>query len=263
VGSAVLFDFDDTLVETAVHFDRAKKEFTRLLAGLGLGDEELPEVLNRYDIAEVEAAGGFHRDCFPRALVAVYRYYCRRAGRPVASEVVRTVTALGRAVYDRVPRVRPGAVDLLRALAGRRRLILVTTGDQEVQMKRLAASGLAGWFDAVHVLPVKDEDAYRCIAQTRGLVPERSWMVGNSIRADINPARRVGFRCIFVPHPRTWDYDLEEPVGGHLQADSLAEARRFIEPLAKTRMRMLRTKKFPTAAACPAGDVTPAGGTAP
>ena len=227
-GSAVLFDFDDTLVETTVHFDRAREKFVRLLRDMGLGDPEVPATLNRYDIAEVEAAGGFYKECFPRALAATYRHYCRRAGRPVERDLERRAEELGWAVYRHTPRPRPGAAELLRALAGRLRLLLVTTGDREVQAGRLAASGLAGWFDGVYVLPVKDEGAYRRIAAAEGLVPERSWMVGNSLRADINPARRAGFRCLYVPHPRTWDYDLEEPVGGHLEAASLRQAGRLV-----------------------------------
>lgn len=227
-GTAVLFDFDDTLVETTVHFDRAKEEFARLMAGQDLGAPDLLDTLNRYDIAGVEARGGFYKECFPRALADTYRHYCRRSGRPVRPEVETAAAELGWAVFRRPVHPLPGAEKLLRSMAGRFALLLVTRGEPALQKERLAASGLAGWFTAVHVLPAKEEADYRRIAGEHGLEPARSWMVGNSMRSDINPARRAGFRCIYVHHPRTWDYDMEEPVGGHLEAHSLAEVSRLI-----------------------------------
>jgi putative hydrolase of the HAD superfamily len=225
----VLFDFDDTLVETTIYFDRAKDSFARLMKDLDLADADLLNVVNQYDIAEVEACGGFHKECFPRALGAAYREYARRRRRPVDAGVARAVEEMGREVFRHRPDPLPGARDLLRGLAGRFALVLVTRGDPRLQTRRLEASGLAGWFAGVHVLMVKDEAAYRTIALEHALSPAASWMVGNSMRADINPALRAGFRCIYVCRPHTWDYDDEEPVGGHLEARALNEVARLID----------------------------------
>ncbi|HUW63475.1 MAG TPA: HAD family hydrolase [Spirochaetia bacterium] len=223
-----MFDFDDTLVETTVYFDRAKDEFARLMTEQDLADADMLATLNRYDIAEVEACGGFHKECFPRALVNTYREYCRRRNRVVDAGVARVVEELGWEVFRQTPSPLPGAEKLLRSLTGHSTLILVTRGDPVLQKARLDASGLAGYFTGVHVLPAKDEAVYRRIAGEHRLQPERSWMVGNSMRSDINPARRAGFRCIYIQHPRTWDYDMEEPVGGHLEVRSLDEVGRLI-----------------------------------
>jgi putative hydrolase of the HAD superfamily len=42
------------------------------------------------------------------------------------------------------------------------------------------------------------------------LRPEQTWMVGNSPRSDVNPALEAGVGAIYVPHPNTWDLELEE-----------------------------------------------------
>jgi putative hydrolase of the HAD superfamily len=42
--------------------------------------------------------------------------------------------------------------------------------------------------------------------------PAAVWMIGNSIRSDINPALEVGARAILVEVSDPWEFDLVEPV---------------------------------------------------
>ena len=35
-------------------------------------------------------------------------------------------------------------------------------------------------------------------------------MIGNSPRSDINPAVEAGINAIYVPHPNTWELELEQ-----------------------------------------------------
>jgi putative hydrolase of the HAD superfamily len=42
--------------------------------------------------------------------------------------------------------------------------------------------------------------------------PGGVWMVGNSIRSDINPALEAGARAILVEVAEPWEFDLVEPV---------------------------------------------------
>ena len=44
-----------------------------------------------------------------------------------------------------------------------------------------------------------------------GLDRERTFMIGNSPRSDINPALRAGLRAaIYIPHEHTWDMEHED-----------------------------------------------------
>ena len=56
----------------------------------------------------------------------------------------------------------------------------------------------------------KNRAAYAELARVRGFDPERTWMIGNSPRSDINPALAAGLRAVFVPHERTWTLEREE-----------------------------------------------------
>ena len=44
----------------------------------------------------------------------------------------------------------------------------------------------------------------------RGFDPDRTWMIGNSPKSDINPALAAGMRAVWVPHERTWGLELED-----------------------------------------------------
>ena len=54
--------------------------------------------------------------------------------------------------------------------------------------------------------------------EERGFDPERTWMIGNSPKSDINPALEAGLRAVFVPHQHTWVLEKQEirPGNGRL-----------------------------------------------
>jgi putative hydrolase of the HAD superfamily len=56
----------------------------------------------------------------------------------------------------------------------------------------------------------KNKSAYEALARVRGFDLQRTWMIGNSPRSDINPALEAGLRAVFVPHERTWTLEREE-----------------------------------------------------
>lgn len=219
----ILFDFDDTLVETTIHFNRAKDRFAGIMAGLGFPAAEALETLNQFDIRNVQLCGGFLKECFPRALGQTYEHYCKFFGREYSRAVRKEIEDLGWWVYAQPVRQIPGAEDVLAALHGRFPLLLVTKGDPVLQRERVDKSGLSGWFEKVYVLTDKNQFTYRKIAFERQIRPPVSWMVGNSMKSDINPALKAGFQCIYVHHPHTWDYEDEEPLGGHYSVNSITD----------------------------------------
>ena len=40
--------------------------------------------------------------------------------------------------------------------------------------------------------------------------PDATWMIGNSPRSDINPAKAAGLRTVFIPYHTTWQHEIEE-----------------------------------------------------
>jgi putative hydrolase of the HAD superfamily len=70
------------------------------------------------------------------------------------------------------------------------------------------------YFAAVEIVAEKDAGTYRSVVSKYGLLPEVTWMIGNSPRSDINPALSAGINAVFVPHDQTWilEHDTLDPV---------------------------------------------------
>jgi putative hydrolase of the HAD superfamily len=71
-------------------------------------------------------------------------------------------------------------------------------------------SGLGKYFEAVVIVPEKDPETYRAITAKYALVPQITWMIGNSPRSDINPSLAADLNAVFVPHDNTWILEHEE-----------------------------------------------------
>jgi putative hydrolase of the HAD superfamily len=70
-------------------------------------------------------------------------------------------------------------------------------------------------FTHCEIVKEKNPGAYSCLVKARGFDLERTWMIGNSPRSDINPALDAGLHAVFVPHPRTWTLEREEVRDGN------------------------------------------------
>jgi putative hydrolase of the HAD superfamily len=226
--SGILIDFDDTLVETTVFFNQAKNKFATLMSDMGFPADLALTTLNELDIKNVQQSGGFYRDCFPRALGETYEYYCQVYGCNYNIKTRQEIEDLGWWVYRQPARPIQGAEKVLEQLAGRYPLFLATKGETKIQKRRVEQSGLSQWFEKIYVLSVKNTAAYTTIAREQKISPMLSWVVGNSMKSDINPALQAGFNCIYIHHPHTWDFEDEEPLGGHISVDSLTGILEFV-----------------------------------
>jgi putative hydrolase of the HAD superfamily len=59
----------------------------------------------------------------------------------------------------------------------------------------------------VHVVTEKGPEVLEEILDHHDLDPERTWMVGNSPRSDINPALTVGIGAVYIPYSVPWSYE--------------------------------------------------------
>ena len=85
------------------------------------------------------------------------------------------------------------------------------TGDFNA-LDQLARSGLESHFDGIHVVREKVTAVFQQLIAQYGLESERTWMVGNSPRSDINPALEAGISAVHIPHSNTWSFEQQEIV---------------------------------------------------
>jgi putative hydrolase of the HAD superfamily len=103
-----------------------------------------------------------------------------------------------------------GVEETLQYLSSRHDLTLFTKGNSEEQKLKLDRSGLAIYFGHTAIVKEKDSASYAALIRERQLARERSWMIGNSPKSDINPALEAGINAVFVPHEHTWRLEHEE-----------------------------------------------------
>ena len=103
-----------------------------------------------------------------------------------------------------------GVEETLPFLAEQHELTICTKGDPAEQNRKIDLSGCGRFFAHCEVVKEKNPDAYEQLARVRGFDPERTWMIGNSPKSDINPALEAGLRAVWVPHERTWGLELED-----------------------------------------------------
>ncbi len=225
----LIFDFDDTLVDTYHLFLDYYDRFVDAMLALGFSPrKEILDYVHAADIASVQRIGHPATESFPLALRDTYRHFCESAGQPFQPEISAKLEALGWAVHEEPAALVEDAEPVLRELTGKVRLLLLSQGDEENQLRRIYRSGLQQYFEACIVVPLKTTEVYQQVAATYQLTPKRTCMIGNSMRSDINPALQAGFQGIHI-QLNAWAYDDEDAYGAHDTVSRLAEVLRIIQ----------------------------------
>lgn len=207
--SAIGFDADDTLWQNEQFFQLTEKRFTTLLADYA-EPAHLSERLLEAEKRNLQAYGfgikGFTLSMIETAIEVT-------DGRVPAS-VIRELVEAGRDLLSHPVEPLPHARATLEALNGHYRLILITKGDLFDQERKLAQSGLGELFSAVEIVSDKSTEVYSRVFARHADGPERSMMVGNSLKSDIVPALKAGCWGVHVPHSLTWALERDEaPIG--------------------------------------------------
>jgi HAD superfamily hydrolase (TIGR01509 family) len=181
---AILFDNDGVLVDTETLYYRANRE-ALATAGVDLDEATYVELYLRQGI------GAFHlaeaRGLSPADVAALRAARNRRYGELVAREDIAI----------------PGVLDLIRRLAGRFRLAIVTSAEPEPFSRTHARTGLLPFFETVltradTVRAKPDPDPYLLAVRRLGLPASRCLVIEDSERG-LRAAKAAGLACWVVP----------------------------------------------------------------
>ena len=198
------FDADDTLWDHEKYFVDSKTRFLELMAPyVDLMDVE--ERLHNTEIANVTLYGfgvkSFTLSMIEAALAA------DEGDLPTA--VVGDIMQIGREMLVHPVDPYPGVRETLEALKKTHKLLVVTRGDLIDQERKLAASGLLGYFEEIEIVSDKTRLVYDRIFTRHGNGPGRAMMIGNSMRADVVPAIEAGCFGVHIPSDYVWSMDLD------------------------------------------------------
>jgi putative hydrolase of the HAD superfamily len=217
----ILIDGDDTLWENNIYFERAIEAFIDFLDHSSLKPEEVRAVLD-----EIEMTQGYGAANFAKSLQETY---LQLAERDVRDEDLERVRRFGEQIMHHPMQVIDGVQETLVYLLPRHRLILLTKGNSDEQRIKIENSGLGIYFEHTIIVAEKDIVTYNRVVQELELDVPHTWMIGNSPRSDINPARHVGLNVVFIPHSHTWHLENQDIVadgpGQLLELASFTELR--------------------------------------
>ncbi|MDF2631309.1 MAG: hypothetical protein K0R39_5140 [Symbiobacteriaceae bacterium] len=148
---------------------------------------------------------GLGKESLGIAWVECYQEFCGRAGRTPDPEAVEAIRRSCRLPYEVKQELLPGAADMLGWLHGSGFEVTIwTAGDEDVQGRKIAESGLAHLAHRLAIVPDKTPERLAGALGDRN--PDHCFVVGNSIHSDIRPALASGVLAIHIP-TETWAYD--------------------------------------------------------
>lgn len=232
---AMIFDFGQTLVDSAEGFRAAEKETQeRASRALGVEDQEAFLALYREIRARFHHRSDFSRR---RILEAVFEHYGRL---PEPGLLERWENEYWQKV-NAMTRIFPEAVQVLGALKERYRLAMITNAQGQTRTGQHRVGGyrsLTGFFEVIVVagedgVPAKpDPEPFRLCLSRLGIAAGEALYVGDDWRIDVCGARAVGMHPVWLRHRslmRNWP-EVTDPapvihsLEGLLQVESLLEA---------------------------------------
>jgi putative hydrolase of the HAD superfamily len=223
----LVFDADDTLWDSNIHFLEAFDEFAAAVidSGLPVDRTKVHDAVRRAELELIKSHGYGRRPY----VIALHRAASELAPGDPYARLREEIERIGAILIDRHCELLPGVETTLTELAQRHKLMMFTKGQRDEQMLKLERSGLARLFSRVETPREKDEQAYRQLVLDAELDPEATYMIGNSPRSDINPALKAGLRAVFIPHPHTWELEEEEIVRIDGRLIEVSTFRRLLE----------------------------------
>lgn len=208
--TTIAFDADDTLWENEHFFKLTEAKFADLLADYAEKDHLLDRLLEA-ERRNLRIFGygikGFTLSMIETAIEVT--------DKRVPATVIETLLQSGRDMLEHPVHLLPHVETVLSELAKSHRLILITKGDLFDQERKIASSGLADLFAAIEIVSEKDRQTYERIFDAHTESPNRTAMVGNSLRSDVIPAIEAGSWGVFVPHTQSWAIEHAETPEGN------------------------------------------------
>ena len=205
-AQTLLVDADDTLWENNIYFERAIANFISFLNHHEYTPEQVREVLNQVE-RESLVTHGYGLHSFAHSLIQTFE---RLAVEPLTPALHDTINGFAHTIAGHPVELLSGVPETLQYLSKRHHLIMVTKGAVPEQSGKVERSGLKEYFAAVEIVSEKDVPTYRSVISKYELLPDATWMIGNSPKSDINPALAAGLNAVFVPHGATWVLEHEE-----------------------------------------------------
>ena len=203
--AAIFFDMDGTILDWQTGMEESWLEACEAHGDGSFAPEDMHAVIRTrrdwfWDDPERAHRGRMDLDAASREIV---RHAFADAGLD-AVEVAHRIADGYRARRAAHLAPYPGAVETLRTLRGRGvRLALLTNGGAESQRRSVEQNALSQYFDCIVIegefgVGKPDERVFTHTLEALSSTPAATWMIGDSLEADVAPALALGMRAIWV-----------------------------------------------------------------
>ncbi|MBS1248560.1 MAG: hypothetical protein MAG431_00112 [Chloroflexi bacterium] len=231
----IAFDADDTLWENERLYHRGRERFHAILAKYKIA-ADIDPLLDETEIHNLRYYG-YGVMSFILSLIETA---IQATGGKISAEDVQALLELGKEMLTAKVSLLDGVHETLAKLSESHPLMLITKGDLFHQRRKVEASGLGSYFQAIEIVSEKKPQDYAEILARHKIDAEKFLMVGNSLRSDIRPILELGGWAIHIPNHLNWAHE-EAEIPENLQdrfitVDKMGKIREVIEELANLRL---------------------------
>lgn len=212
----IVFDLDDTLVDTSRIFFDARESFIALVKQEGYAESTARDLFNHIDHRNLHRLGYVSE----RNLISMretYETLVHQTGNRISQRFVpktlQQIARIGSRCLYVLPRPLPCAKWLVGWCAKRFRLALLTRGSDALQNAKLDQLNLRHFFEKISIVDRKTPDSFGQLLKSLKCKPQNAVSIGDSPRYDIHTALSTGMQAILVRYPHEkiqWHLEHEE-----------------------------------------------------
>lgn len=221
----VAFDADDTLWVNENYFREAEHAFCHLMMDW-LPHEKTADELFKTKMQNLELFG-YGAKGFALSLIETA---VRISDGKITGRQVQQIIDIVKRLLARPVELLPDVPEVLRTLKEKYTLVLATKGDLLDQQRKIAKSGLAGYFAHTEIMSDKRPQDYVRLLQQLGAGAQEFVMVGNSLKSDVLAPLEAGAYAVYVPYPIIWKHECtpEPQSPRYYKAEKLRDILRFL-----------------------------------
>lgn len=221
----VAFDADDTLWVNENYFREAEHAFCHLMMDW-LPHEKTADELFKTEMQNLELFG-YGAKGFALSLIETA---VRISDGKITGRQVQQIIDIVKRLLARPVELLPDVPEVLRTLKEKYTLVLATKGDLLDQQRKIAKSGLAGYFAHSEIMSDKRPQDYVRLLQRLGAGAQEFVMVGNSLKSDVLAPLEAGAYAVYVPYPIIWKHECtpEPQSPRYYKAEKLRDILRFL-----------------------------------
>lgn len=221
----IAFDADDTLWINENYFREAEHAFCHLMMDW-LPHEKTADELFKTEMQNLELFG-YGAKGFALSLIETA---VRISDGKITGRQVQQIIDIVKRLLARPVELLPDVPEVLRTLKEKYTLVLATKGDLLDQQRKIAKSGLAGYFAHTEIMSDKRPQDYVRLLQRLGAGAQEFVMVGNSLKSDVLAPLEAGAYAVYVPYPIIWKHECtpEPQSPRYYKAEKLRDILRFL-----------------------------------